>query len=202
MERKDAYSTNIRGQKMKKSSLIVVMAGLAALAALPSAAFARNRMYDPTLGRFLQRDPLGTLPPTHGKRNVSDPRFRIADSQASIANHTTVALYEYGVSAPTVMVDPYGLTPVKDRAIGFSQAIRDIEEFEQAQAKDSGGQCCCDRLKAIKDKVRAGQTGFGSAGPLSSSGNAAGTVAPGLGWKYFGIGKGTGRTGLLAVLCG
>ena len=72
---------------MKRTSLIAALAGFATMAAVSQDASARGRMYHPRLGRFLQRDPIGTpySPPVTVSvrpsitRNLSSPRFTRRD---------------------------------------------------------------------------------------------------------------------------
>ena len=93
---------------MGKAWLVAILFGIAAVVALPSAGFARNRMYHPTLGQFLQRDPAGTpLESPITARNVSDTRFTQRDAIAQYADG--MHLYQYAVSSPSVGRDPLGL---------------------------------------------------------------------------------------------
>ena len=45
---------------MKRTNLIAVLVGFAAIAVLSQDAFGRGRMYHPGLGRFMQRGKTGT----------------------------------------------------------------------------------------------------------------------------------------------
>jgi len=105
------HSTNIRGQEMRRARLFVVLVVVAALAALPSAAFARNRMYQPTLGQFLQRDPLGTPNESPATRNIADPRFTQRDPTAQSSDG--INQYVYVKGDPVAYSDPSGLREIK-----------------------------------------------------------------------------------------
>lgn len=69
------------------------------LLAYPSTAHAR--WYDPATGRWLQRDPLGTM------------NARVAAKESpEEAYHDGMSRYQYVRSRPTVAVDPDGLEPI------------------------------------------------------------------------------------------
>ncbi|MEM8739668.1 MAG: hypothetical protein AAGG38_14490 [Planctomycetota bacterium] len=86
-------------------------------AAFASDAFARGRMYHPELGRFMQRDPLGTAlaPPTAVHRNTSASRFTQRDPVPGQQYSAGMNIYQYVNSNPIVRFDPSGL---KDYALG------------------------------------------------------------------------------------
>jgi hypothetical protein len=76
---------------MKTTHVFAVLVGLAAIAFTDSDVLGRARVYHPTLGRFLQRDPIGTpLAPliavdweSAAARNVSEARFLDRDPMAT-----------------------------------------------------------------------------------------------------------------------
>jgi hypothetical protein len=114
---------------MKRTHLIGLVVGLAGSVMLAQDAFGRARMYNPTLGRFMQRDPLGTSlqpplltsPQPILERNVSDLRFTQRDQPGEqhadgSREYGPMAQYEdggnlYGYvdSRPLYMTDPRGL---------------------------------------------------------------------------------------------
>lgn len=73
-------------------------------------AIARGRMYNPELGRFMQRDPLGTAiqAPAIVSRNHSSITYTERDRSPSIQYGDGMNLYQYQKSAPIVYLDPTG----------------------------------------------------------------------------------------------
>lgn len=93
---------------MRRTNLIAVILSFMALAIVSQDAFARGRMYNPALGRFMQRDPLGTPLQPPMARNVSPTQFTQRDPVG--AQYTDgMNLYQYVGSNPLVRVDPSGL---------------------------------------------------------------------------------------------
>lgn len=94
---------------MMNVKILAVLIGAVTVAAIASNADARGREYNPTMGRFLQRDPVGTAIEPPMARNVSDPRFTQRDSSSADQYSDGMNLYEYVGSNPAVLVDPTGL---------------------------------------------------------------------------------------------
>jgi hypothetical protein len=105
---------------MKRTMLIGVVAGFAAIAAISQDAFARNRMYNPSLGRWMQRDPAGTKQTPPMARNLSDSQFTQPDSAGQYADGPN--LYQYVRSNPITGLDPSGQVLVVLSGAGQSEA--------------------------------------------------------------------------------
>jgi len=88
-------------------TLAAVAVALLALAATASDAQARHRVYHPTVGRFMQRDPLGTPNESPLTRNLSSHEFTRRDPVAQYRDGMN--LYQYVHSSPSRGVDPHGL---------------------------------------------------------------------------------------------
>jgi len=89
-------------------TLAAVAVALLALAATASDAQARHRVYHPTVGRFMQRDPVGTPNESPLTRNLSAPQFTRRDPVAQYRDG--MSLYQYVRSSPSGYVDPMGLS--------------------------------------------------------------------------------------------
>jgi hypothetical protein len=104
---------NLKGSTMKRTNLMAVLAGFAAVAAISQEAFARNRMYNPSAGRFMQRDPYGTdqagtdLAGPAIARSLSDPQYTQRDPAKQYRDGMN--LYQYVRSNPPANIDPFGL---------------------------------------------------------------------------------------------
>jgi hypothetical protein len=102
---------------MKRTHLIAVTVGLAASMMLAQDAFARARMYNPNMGRFMQRDPLGIrLAPAlaasvqaTAERNLSPSQFTQRDPKAGRQYADGMNEYQYVRSNPVTRLDPSGL---------------------------------------------------------------------------------------------
>jgi len=90
-------------------TLLAVAAALLALAATAAEAQARHRVYHPTVGRFMQRDPLGTPNESPLTRNLSSHEFTRRDPDE---NRQDGHQYEYVSTRPTVATDALGLKEV------------------------------------------------------------------------------------------
>jgi hypothetical protein len=99
---KDNQETE-RDRIMKRTNLVGVVVCIAAVAGTSQGAFARNRMYNPSLGRWMQRDPAGTQHAPAMARNVSSSRFTQPDSVGQYRDGMN--LYQYVRSAPPNNVD-------------------------------------------------------------------------------------------------
>jgi hypothetical protein len=123
---------------MRKTWLTIILVAFAAIAALPSAGFARNRMYHPTLGQFLQRDPVGTQleSPATLARNVSDPRFTQRDPTAQY--YDGMNLYLYAGSDPVDYADPWGLWKIKRKGNSKAGAEAEKDDTVEKLAKAIG----------------------------------------------------------------
>ncbi|NLX59860.1 MAG: hypothetical protein GXY74_12315 [Phycisphaerae bacterium] len=88
-------------------TVATVAVALLALAATASDAQARHRVYHPTVGRFMQRDPLGTPNESPLTRNLSSHEFTRRDPAAQYRDGMN--LYQYVHSGPSGYVDPMGL---------------------------------------------------------------------------------------------
>ena len=117
---------------MKRTSLIAVFVGFATMAAISQDALARGRMYHPRLGRFMQRDPIGTsyAPPMtvsarpNITRNLSSPRFTHRDPAPEAQYADGMNTYQYVRSSPTDHVDPEGLRIlISKKSPGTAQAV-------------------------------------------------------------------------------
>ena len=148
---------------MKRTSLIAVLATLATMAAVSQDASARGRIYHPRLGRFMQRDPIGTpyAPPVTVSarptitRNVSSPRFTQRDPEPGAQYTDGMNIYQYVQGRPLTARDPSGLLPgwwvAKDRHYsgtkGNGSFTASLWENTQGQAKST-----C--VLAVKLKVK------------------------------------------------
>jgi len=90
-----------------KRTLFGLLVAVVVAAGLASDALARHRVYHPTLGRFLQRDPVGTHVGPPAARNLSDPRFTQREPAVQYADGMN--LYHYMRSNPVLGQDPSGL---------------------------------------------------------------------------------------------
>jgi len=92
---------------MQKKRQIVLLAASAVLAVVCQDASARNRMYNPAVGRFMQRDnprsAMGTFPPI---RNSSRRRYTSRDPLGCYGDGMN--LYQYVLSSPYKFRDPQG----------------------------------------------------------------------------------------------
>mgnify|MGYP000743044658 CR=1 FL=1 len=99
-------------------------------------------MYNPRLGRFMQRDPLGTsIEPIAASRvsvaarNLSAPQFTVRDRpEPSLQYADGANLYQYDQGSPCIGTDPSGLI------FGCSC------DRTPTPARRSAGQCCNDAL--------------------------------------------------------
>jgi hypothetical protein len=91
---------------MKRTRLTAILVGFAAVGVLSQDAFARERMYHPGLGRFMQRDPVGTPVEQPIGRNLSGTQFTQRDQTEQYADGPN--LYQYTRSSPVVFLDPQG----------------------------------------------------------------------------------------------
>ena len=70
----------------------------------------RNRTYHPHLGLWMQRDPLGQVVFTAGRRDAQ--RMLLSKTWPLVAYTDEMNLYEYGNSSPQCFIDPGGEEPV------------------------------------------------------------------------------------------
>ena len=94
---------------MRRTHLIAAIACLVTIAGVSQDAFARGRMYHPGLGRYMQRDPLGTANEPPMARNLSASQFTQRDPTGSNQYADGMTLYQYVGSNPANRVDPSGL---------------------------------------------------------------------------------------------
>lgn len=92
---------------MRKSLIVGVLLACATVLAIPVSAEARNRVYHPTLGRFLQRDPLGRSAATPLARDLSSPEYTKRDTTDQYRDG--MDLYQYARSNPLILKDAMGL---------------------------------------------------------------------------------------------
>lgn len=116
---KDTQETE-RGRTMKRTVLVSILVGFAAIGAASQDAFARNRMYHPTLGRWMQRDPAAMPQSPSMARNVSGTQFTQRDPTAQHPDGPN--LYQYVRSRPTIGLDPSGQVLVVLSGAGRSEA--------------------------------------------------------------------------------
>ena len=92
---------------MRRTNLIAILAGFAAVVTLTQGTFARGRMYHPGLGVFMQRDPAGTALEPPLARNLFRSQFTRRDPTEQYRDGPN--LYQYVWSNPVRYVDPMGL---------------------------------------------------------------------------------------------
>lgn len=95
---------------MKRAQIIVVLVSIAFASILPAKAFA---MYNPTLGRFMQRDPIAETATgsasglgRDGGSVMRDPAIASPSDRGGYPDGLNI--YQYVRSAPTSFVDPSG----------------------------------------------------------------------------------------------
>ena len=131
-----------RDSTMKQIQM-VVWVGLAAIALLPQEAFARNRMYNPATGSFMQRDPAGTdLAKPSIARNLSGSQYTQRDQTEHYRDG--MSLYQYVRSNPAIGRDPMGLEDQRTACEGvcggsIDDWIRDEIKAQLAGANASFG---------------------------------------------------------------
>ncbi len=108
---------------MKRTNVIAVFIGFAIVLAVSQEAFARNRMYNPRVGRWMQRDPAGLPQAPPMGRNLSDSQFTQPDPVGQYADGPN--LYQYVRSNPVTGLDPSGQVLVVLSGAGQSEASMD-----------------------------------------------------------------------------
>jgi len=93
---------------MTRSRLLTVLFALIVVAGFTPVA---SGHYDPGLGRWLERDPLGTRPDlnTHAARFGVQPEEQSVPFQPSLQYHDGMNLYQSVQSSPIILRDPMGL---------------------------------------------------------------------------------------------
>jgi hypothetical protein len=129
---------------MKRTHLIAVVVGFMASVMLAQDAFGRARMYNPRLGQFMQRDPLGTpvapalaVSPEPIERSMSSAIYTRRDPQPAVQYADGMNLYQYVGGHPTMLTDPSGLYKVCCRGIKDPNSIE--KPFRHCQMEN--GEC-------------------------------------------------------------
>lgn len=124
---------------MKRTRLLATLVGLVAVTLLASPAFARNRMYNPATGAFMQRDPLGTPNESPLAREVSLPEFTRRDPAEPYSDGMN--LIEYVGGNPTNNTDPTGLVydiQVKRVGVSLFHSVPKTKKDKQKTKKKFG----------------------------------------------------------------
>jgi len=121
---------------MKRTRLTAILVGFAAVGVLSQDAFARERMYHPGLGRFMQRDPVGTALEPPMTRNVSGSQFTQRDPTEQYQDGLN--LYQYVGSNPVGYTDPFGLWRIKREGSKLAGAEAEKDDTVEKLAKDIG----------------------------------------------------------------
>lgn len=105
-----------------RNNLVIVLVGLICVTCFASDALARGRYLNPTLGRYMSRDP------------VADPAFVAAYTSqrtrfflSRSGYHDGMSLYQYVRTRPTGSLDPFGLWEVDCQACGGCKGKNDVK---------------------------------------------------------------------------
>ncbi len=88
---------------MNPTPILAVLAAAVAVAIAPPHVLARNRTYNPAIGRFMQRDPAAPAGGAPIVRNLSDSQFTMPDTDAHIEGMNP---YAYARSNPNNLYRP------------------------------------------------------------------------------------------------
>ena len=121
---------------MKRTHLLTVLAGLVAVATISQDAFARGQMYHPGLGRFMQRDPVGTPLEPPMTRNLSASQFTQRDPAEQYADGPN--LYGYVSNNPVNYIDPLGLWKITRDGKSLADAEAEKDDTMETLAKRVG----------------------------------------------------------------
>ena len=122
---------------MKRAHLLTVLIVLATITSFTSDAFARARMYHSSLGRFMQRDPIGTATAPPMARNLSASQFTQRDPTVQYADGMN--LYQYVSSNPANYVDPMG---TKKKKLPVPSSPTTSANYHKLKDRTD----CCDRV--------------------------------------------------------
>jgi uncharacterized protein RhaS with RHS repeats len=116
---------------MKRTNLIAVFVGFAVVLAISQDSFARNRMYNPSLGCWMQRDPADTPQAPSMARNLSGSQFTQPDPTAQYVDGPN--LYQYVRSNPITHHDPTGLVTWTEAAFASWHPICAARAYKISQ---------------------------------------------------------------------
>ena len=155
---------------MRRTNLIATLVGLAVVSMFSGDAFARGRMYHPGLGRFLQRDPIGTPLEPPMARNLSGAQFTSRDSTSQYVDGMNI--YQYGRSNPVQALDPSGTV-----VIGLGGL------FELG--REEVHQICTEVARRVNGKLPGLRNGQGEFAAIYSGAAGLGKGAVELHMKFF-----------------